>query len=102
MSVAEFIRREGDVDIVDDVCEELYIAVCRPVLLTEEGKREFADVLEYTVMYDEDDDDGIALLCIEDDDDEVWERRLRRATKFFYGHAGYCSAEKWDRWFIED
>ena len=38
MNVAEFISRGKDVDIVDDVCEELYIAVCRPMELTEDGK----------------------------------------------------------------
>ena len=94
MTVREFIRGDGDIDIVDDVCEDLWIAVCRPVLLTEEGEREFSEVLNYEVEIRK---HNIAVLLINQYKD--WEHKLKKAEKFFCAHAGYCSDEDWDKWF---
>lgn len=46
MKVKDLITQEIDIDVYDDVCEELGIAFCGPVELTDDGAHEFADVLE--------------------------------------------------------
>lgn len=103
ITVAEFIGRDnGDIDIVDDVCEELYLAVCRPVKLTEEGKRHWREVLTYEVSIDEDHPEYCAVLCIDDDNEKVWKRKLRKALDFFWALAGYCDCDDYDRWIIEE
>lgn len=94
MKVAEFIKREDDLDVYDNVCEEIGIAFCGPLKLTAEGKLMFADVLEYEIDVDE--DYGCAIVNVDLPD---WETRLRNAKRFFYAAAGYCDADDWDRWF---
>ena len=99
MKVKEFIKREDDIDVYDNVCEELGIAFCGPVRLTAEGKRHFAEVLEYDIDVDE--KYGCAVVDV-DDDDGIWEGKLRKAKEFFYTAAGYCGDEDYQRWFVEE
>lgn len=96
MRVGEFIKMEICVDVYDNVCEELGIAFDGPAKLTAEGKREFADVLEYEIDVDE--YYGTAVVDIDGPD---WKSKLKQAKRFFYGFAGYCSDEDWNRWFKE-
>ena len=42
MTVREFIKRDDDIDVYDDVCEELGIAFCGPLELTPEGEKQFS------------------------------------------------------------
>lgn len=37
MKIAEFIKRENDLDVYDNVCEEIGIAFCGPLKLTAVG-----------------------------------------------------------------
>jgi len=46
MEVREFIKRDIDVDVVDDVCESLCIGFVGPQGLTEAGERHFEDALD--------------------------------------------------------
>lgn len=104
MKVRELIKQDIDIDVYDDVCEELGIAFCGALELTEEGEREFADVIDYEVWINPCSYGGFpaAIVCIDDEDDEVWEHRLERAKLFFESAAGYCSVSDYDKWFKED
>lgn len=96
MKVREFIRREDDIDVYDDVCEELGIAFCGPLKLRAEGRLEFIDVLNYEIDVDE------AHCCaIVHVDGPNWKSRLKRAKTFFYAAAGYCADDDYQRWFLE-
>lgn len=97
MKVKDLIVQPVDVDVYDDVCEELCIAMCGPVELTEEGKRRFAEVLEYEVTLG----DGCAVVSC-DGPDGVWQKKLKEAKRFFEGAAGYCSEEDYEKWFKEE
>lgn len=103
MKVKEFLNYDGDIDVVDDVCEELYVCYCGKMILTPEGEEKFKDVLDYdieivkgygTYGY------NTAILHIDSPGDE-WEAKLNKAKEFFYSLAGYCAADDYDRWFIE-
>ena len=100
MKVKDLIEQEIDIDVYDDVCEELAIAFCGPLVLTEQGKEKFAEVLEYAVNVDPGGD--CATVLIDGVDDNAWEGRLKKAKEFFYAAAGYCPADDYDIWFEED
>ena len=98
MKVKDLIEQEICIDVYDDVCEELGIAFCGPLFLSEQGEKRFADVLEYPVSFHFDDE---VIVHIDDDDEKVWKKRLRKAIEFFYAAAGYCPEEDYCRWFRE-
>lgn len=102
MTVRDLIQQDIDIDVYDDVCEELGVAFCGPQKLTEEGKKEFSDVLAYPVHFNQFTDCMYAIVEIDDPDDAVWEKRLERARLFFEGMAGYCSCSDYDKWFEND
>lgn len=91
MKVSDLLKMDVDIDVVDDLCEELYIAFCGPMELTECGVKEFGEVLNYEVTIDDD----IAVIHIDCDDE------LRMAKELFDSLAGYCSCEDYDAWFRE-
>ena len=104
MKVKDFIEQEISVDVVDDVCEELYIAFDGPQYLTEDGKEHFAYALdldiELTGQYP---DDAVAIVHVDDEffHDELWKFNLGKAKEFFWAAAGYCSEENYTKWFTE-
>lgn len=98
MKVREFIKGNTDIDVYDNVCEELGIACCRPVELTEDGKKEFADVLDYDIEEYHDEYSDCAIVDIDGDN---WEYRLARAKAFFEALAGYCTVDEWDKWIVD-
>lgn len=101
-TVREFIKKEADIDIYDNVCEELGIAFCGPMGLTEEGEKHFSQILDLKVeIYVDSEGYYNALLDIDDEHEVVWKRRLRLAKEFFEGMAGYCSEKNYEKWFIE-
>lgn len=104
MKVKDLIAKEIDIDVYDDVCEELGIAFCGPLSLTEAGARHFADVLEYEVGIYVNDDGSPACAEVQVNAiaGAVWKERLRKAKEFFEAAAGYCSEEKYNLWFKED
>ena len=81
MKVKDLIEQEIDIDVYDDVCEELGIAFCGPLFLTEQGREKFGDVLEYPVSLAF---VGMAIVHVDDADEKVWKKRLRKAKEFFY------------------
>lgn len=102
MKVKDLINLDICVDVVDDVTEELYIAFDGPLILTEEGKRKFEEVLEYPVDMNTDDPRlPVAIIGIDDNEDSVWEARLEKAIEFFESAAGLCSSKEFDSWFIQ-
>lgn len=97
MTVKDLLTREIDIDVCDDVSEELYVAFCGPVALTDEGSAEFAGALDLPVeMYD----DFALVGC--DGPEGVWQKRLYVARRLFYAAAGYCSTSDYKRWFREE
>ncbi len=95
MTVKEFIRMDIDIDVYDDVCEELGIAFCGPLELTGEGRKKFAEVLDYEVeIYSEN-----AVVKVDAPEDKTWKRKLRKAKEFFEAAAGYCACSDYDKWF---
>ena len=102
MKVKEFIKQEICVDVVDDVCEELYIAFDGPLELTDKGKRHFSEVLNYEITLNQIGwNDIVGIVAIDDPDDSVWEARLEKAKEFFESAAGYCADSDYKKWFKE-
>lgn len=100
MTVREFLVMTGDTTITDDATGELYanVSIIRPNL-TEEGEREFSEVLGCGVLVP-DDEELPAFLHISGADD--WSDKLWKAKDFFYCYTGHCPAEDWNRWFYYD
>jgi hypothetical protein len=89
MKIKEFISEEIDKDVCDDYDERSYIGFSGPLELTEEGKREFEDVLNYEV-------DGLKEPAIVHADKASVAERIRT---FFFSAAGYCSETDYVKWF---
>ena len=104
MTVRDLIQKGIDIDVYDDVCEELGIAFCGPLQLTEDGEKEFSEVMGYEVEINPHSYGNLpaAIVLIDDPDEAVWTERLEKAKRFFYSAAGYCACDDYDRWFIED
>lgn len=98
MKVKDLIEQDIDVDVYDNVCEELCIAFCGPIRLTEQGKEKFSDVLEYGVEYERD----VAIINCDAAGDRGYMKRVRKAQAFFEAAAGYCAADDWDKWFTNE
>ena len=94
MKVKDLIEQEIDIDVYDNVCEELAIAFCGPLALTEQGEKKFSDGLEYGIELG----DGVCIVNCDASGDE-WENRLEKAKEFFYAAAGYCAEEDYNKWF---
>lgn len=102
MKVRDLITQEVDIDVYDDVCEELGIAFCGPLVLTEAGREKFGEVLDYEISLRTGTWCGdIAIVHVDDADEEIWKRRLKKAKEFFYAAAGYCASSDYDKWFTE-
>ena len=102
MKVRDFIKLEEDIDVYDDVCEALAIYFCGSQELTEEGRKHFAEVLDYDILVDESGDFKTATVLVDDEDDKVWKRKLKKSMEFFYSAAGYCNCDDYDKWFVEN
>lgn len=97
MTVLDLIKQDIDIDVIDSVTEELYIAFVGPQRLTEEGEKEFVEVLDMEVtMYHE----GLAEIHVEGPDG-AWQKRLDQAKRFFWGAAGYVPETLYKLWFEE-
>ena len=96
MKIKDFIKMEIDIDVYDNVEESLAIAFCGPAELTAEGKRKFAEALEYDIDVDE--RYGAAVVDVDCPD---WTNKLTEAKAFFYAAAGYCREDLYDKWFKE-
>ena len=95
MPIREFIKQEVDIDVLDDICEELYIAFVGPLDLTDEGEMYFADVLGMEIEVRDD----IAVVHI---NKNHWRERLSKAKEFFEAAAGYCANDDYEKWFKDE
>ena len=102
MKVKDLLPMSIDVDCYDDVCESLAICFCGPMELTEEGEKEFAEVLEYPIELYSNGGCYSCTVLIDDESDQVWKSRLKKAKRFFEAAAGYCADESFSLWFVED
>lgn len=102
MRVLDLLPMEIDIDVYDDVCEELGIAFCGPLELTEKGMEKFGDVLDYEIVINPNSYGGLpaVIVHVDDPDDDVWKSRLAKAKEFFESAAGYCPADDFDSWFV--
>lgn len=101
MKVSDLLPQKIDIDVYDNVCEELAIAFCGPLELTEAGHKEFDDVLDYDIRMISDSYGGLPRVVVLVDGDN-FEHKLNRAEKFFYSAAGYCSNDDFEKWFKEN
>lgn len=102
MKVKDLIAMETDIDVCDDYDESCWIAMCGPIELTEQGKKEYGSVLEIEVDIITNGFGGapVALLkCGEDE--ETAEKNVKACKEFFFSAAGYCSEERWNVLFVE-
>lgn len=102
MKVREFIQKEIDIDVYDDVCEELSIAFCGPQPLTPEGEKEFTEIMDFEVELVNGSYGHVAIIKIDDPEEEVWMNRLDKVKRFFLGAAGYCPIHLYEKWFGKD
>lgn len=96
MKVRDLISQEIDIDVYDDVCEELGIAFCGPMALTAAGEAEFAEVMDYEISITND----YAIVHV-DAPEGVWQKKLKKAKRFFNSAAGYCADVDYKNWFKE-
>lgn len=99
MKVRDLLNLEIDMDVYDNVCEELAIAFCAPVTLTDAGREHFKDALDLEV---ESIRDGYIIIDVDDPDEKEWNRKLNCAKEFFESMAGLCSAEDFDKWVVTE
>lgn len=100
MKIKDLLKLDIDVDVYDNVEDGIEIAFCGPMELTDAGKEKFADVLEYDCVLQND----ICMVYTDEQDGvkfDKYKKRLRIAEYFFYALAGYCSADDYDKWFVE-
>ena len=104
MTVKDLLAMEEDIDVYDDVCEELGIAFCGPMRLTDAGLEKFSEVLGYEIEINPHGYGGYpaAIVHVDDPDETVWHRKLRKAMEFFHAAAGYCDCDDYDRWFADE
>lgn len=99
MKVRDLLNMEIDVDVYDNVCEELAIAFCGPVTLTDEGREQFKDALDLDVKainaY------GITI-DVDDEDESIFEKKLKSAKAFFWSAAGFCADSDFKKWFADN
>jgi len=96
MKVKDLIKMDIDIDVYDNVCDDIGIAFCGPLEVTEEGMIEFDTALNLEIELRDD-------ICIVNVEDEffpdLWKFNLKNAKSFFWCAAGYCSDKDWNRWF---
>ena len=103
MTVKDLLPMEIDIDVYDDVCEDLGIAFCGPCVLTDAGREEFKEVMDYEITLVPHSYGGCPayIVHVDDADDRVWKHKLRKAKKFCDSFAGYCSCEDFEKWFAD-
>lgn len=101
MKVRDLLSMDVDIDVYDDVCEELGVAFCGPIELTDAGMEAFGEVLDY-------DCEELAPPCgyglgcvIVHVDGENWKHKLHMAKELFESLAGYCAFDDYGKWFRE-
>ncbi len=100
MTVSDLIKMEIDIDVYDNVLDDIGIAFCGPLELTEAGKKKFREVLDYKVFFRNSVYGQVAIVDVDAIQEEVWRKKLSNAKNFFWSAAGYCAVSNFKRWFI--
>lgn len=98
MKIRDFIKLNADIDVYNDVTDAEGICFCGPMMLTEEGKEHFSEVMDYDI--DTDFTDGYWTASVKCDGED-WRRKIRKAHEFFCAAAGYCADEDYQKWFCD-
>lgn len=99
MTIREFIKTaDEDIDVYNNITDENGVAYCG-TQLTEEGERQFAEVLDYEIEVDA--IDGVANVICDDDTNVSWKHKVRVAMNMFWSMVGFCDVHDWDRWFYD-
>lgn len=102
MKVKDLLKMEVDIDVYDNVCDDIGIAFCGPMEVTESGAARFEVALNLDCTIK---NDGRYCVCIVNVEDEffpnLWKFKLKKAKELFYALAGYCDADDYDEWFKE-
>lgn len=84
-----------DVDVCDDYADDLDVAFCPPTALTEDGRKEFHDILDLDVVVNEE----YSTACVLLDDKPNYKHLHKMLKQFVWAVAGYVDDEKWNKWF---
>ena len=104
-TVADLIKSDIDIDVVDDIDESVYVGFVGPLKLTDVGKATFAALMpvKVEIIRDRKDLGDVAIVLIDGSCGDGQEEReaalLKMAYELFWGAAGYCSQEQYERWF---
>ena len=100
MFTNEWYDKYGDIDVYQDCLDIDGVAYCGEKL-TEEGKKEWGDVLDLGVYINNPPsiDYGYPEAVVEVDDLPNCEHLAKRVMELFWACAGYCTEDEWDKWF---
>lgn len=101
MTIRELMKYEADVDVYNNITDDEAICLCCPLELTEEGLKEWGDVLDYIVETTTDGDYSYAICFCDDNPAVKWQTKKKRLTNFLWSAAGYCSDKDYNKWFME-
>ena len=101
MKIRDLLTTDMDIDVYSDTYDLDGWAVCPPVIVTEEGEKEWGDVLDHEIKLSSAFGYPCALFNVGEcaDEDEEYAKTLR-TIEFLESLAGYCSCEDYDKWFI--
>lgn len=94
-----FAKQNIDIDVCDNYVDELCIAYCG-TQLKPEGKEKFKEILDLPLCFYEENNVATIEIDRKDRSEKECNRLLKLASKLFYGAAGYCSEEFYDKYFI--
>ena len=95
-------RMPNDFDFATNYTDEYaFPSICLPVILTEEGKNEWQDVLQLKVdsIHPTFLSDCAVVIDINSLPEKEADKMERRLFNFCKALAGYCSESNWDKWF---
>ena len=104
MLFKDFIAQEIDIDTYNSYTD-WGICFCGPCKLTDEGKKEFEDILDLEVEICKDTFFGYgdcAIVEVIELPHKDEEKIYRKVKNFLASAAGYCSESNYDKWFIID
>lgn len=99
MTIRELLTHKIDIDVYNNITDDEAVALVCPMELTEEGLKEWGDVLDYVVETTTDNNYSYAVCICDDDPNVKWQTKKKRLTKFLWSAAGYCSNKDYDAWF---
>lgn len=84
-----------DVDVCDDYADDIDVAFCPPLALTDNGREAFKDLLDLDVRVCK----SHSYACVLIDNKENCDELHKMLTAFLWGAAGYIPSDEWDELF---